>query len=172
MERNISIDKNSSKENVNRNKTSSKQNQSKKWKFWCDRGGTFTDVIGINPRGQIFTEKLLSSNPDNYQDSTEEGIRRILKLIKNEPIPENLVESIRIGTTIGTNALLEKKGEPTVLITTKGFEDALKIGYQNRPDLFALEIQPKKILYKEVLAIEERLNAEGEVVKRIDEISL
>ncbi len=172
MERNISIDKNSSKENVNRNKTSSKQNQSKKWKFWCDRGGTFTDVIGISPRGQVFTEKLLSSNPDNYQDSTEEGIRRILKLIKNEPIPENLVESIRIGTTIGTNALLEKKGEPTVLITTKGFEDALKIGYQNRPDLFALEIQPKKILYKEVLAIEERLNAEGEVVKRIDEISL
>ena len=98
-----------------------------KWQFWCDRGGTFTDVIGISPKGEVFTEKILSNNPYHYEDSTLEGIRRILNMDKSEKIPENLIEKIRIGTTIGTNALLEGKGSPTVLITTKGFRDALRM---------------------------------------------
>ncbi len=144
----------------------------KKWEFWCDRGGTFTDIIGLNPEGERFYKKILSHNPEHYPDSTVEGIRSILNLSDAREISSDLIGKIKIGTTIGTNALLEQKGEPIVLVTTKGFKDALKIGYQNRPDLFALKISPKKVLYKEVIEIGERLNSEGKMLKGIDEKNL
>ena len=140
----------------------------KKWEFWCDRGGTFTDIIGINPQGEKVYKKLLSNDPKNYTDSTVEGIRKILNISRTERLPTELVGKIKIGTTIGTNALLELKGEPIVLVTTMGFKDALRIGYQNRPDLFALKIRPKRILFKEIIEVDERINSNGEILSSID----
>ena len=141
------------------------------WEFWIDRGGTFTDVIGRSPDGTLVTAKLLSSSPA-YEDAAVEGIRRLLAVKEAEPFPAARVTAIRMGTTVATNALLERKGARTLFITTKGFADALVIGDQARPELFALEITRPAPLYAGVVEADERLGAEGEVVRALDHAAL
>ena len=119
----------------------------KKWEFWIDRGGTFTDIISKEPNGKIEVIKLLSENQEHYEDAAIEGIRRLLGLGSNDPIPTDKIQVIKMGTTIATNALLERKGAPTVLVVNKGFKDILRIGYQNRPNLFTLNIKLPEQLY-------------------------
>ena len=116
--------------------------------FWIDRGGTFTDVVGKRPDGTLVTHKLLSENPEQYKDAAVAGIRHLLGLQAGEPVTPALVECVKMGTTVATNALLERKGEPTLLITTKGFKDALRIAYQNRPRLFDRHIVLPELLYE------------------------
>ncbi|MDJ0903766.1 MAG: hydantoinase/oxoprolinase family protein [Xenococcus sp. MO_188.B8] len=137
-------------------------NSSPGWQFWIDRGGTFTDVIGKSPEGKIIVHKLLSENPEQYPDAPIQGIRNILGISKDEPIPTSNIEVVKMGTTVATNALLERKGDRVVLAITQGFKDALRIGYQNRPDIFALQIVLPEMLYEEVVEIEERYTATGE----------
>ncbi|WP_135610890.1 hydantoinase B/oxoprolinase family protein [Methanococcoides sp. AM1] len=134
----------------------------KKWHFWIDRGGTFTDVVAMRPDGSIVTQKLLSEDPEHYEDAAIQGIRRLLGLSKDDELPRQKIDCIKMGTTVGTNALLERKGEASALVITKGFKDALRIGYQNRPDIFALEIELPEVLYEEVLEVEQRHSARGE----------
>ena len=134
------------------------------WQFWIDRGGTFTDIVAKRDDSQIFTHKLLSENPDHYQDAAIQGIRDILNLNPDQPIPTHQIQAIKMGTTVATNALLEHKGERVVLLITKGFRDALRIGYQNRPDIFAREIILPEMIYEQVIEVEERINANGEIV--------
>src|SRR6185295_10893760 len=141
---------------------------SKRWEFWIDRGGTFTDVIGRKPDGSIVTYKLLSDNPERYADSAVEGVRRLLGLKENEPISPKEVEAVKMGTTVATNALLERKGERTILLITKGFRDALRIGYQNRPRLFDRHIVKPSLLYSHVVEVEERIDAHGSIVQQLD----
>ena len=131
------------------------------WKFFADRGGTFTDIVAITPDNQIITHKLLSQNPELYQDAIVQGIRDILRLSPQDSLTSEEIEVIKIGTTVGTNALLERKGDRTVLVITKGFKDALRIGYQNRPDIFAREIILPELLYEEVIEVEERIDSQG-----------
>ena len=138
------------------------------WQFWVDRGGTFTDVIAVDPEGRLFTHKLLSENPEHYQNSILQGIRHMMGLPPSTPIPTHKIRDIKMGTTVATNALLERKGEPTLLVTTKGFKDALRIGYQNRPDIFARHIQLPEMLYACVLEVEERIDASGKILVEID----
>jgi 5-oxoprolinase (ATP-hydrolysing) len=106
------------------------------WQFWIDRGGTFTDVVGRRPDGTLVTHKLLSDNPEQYRDAAVAGIRHLLGLKPHEPITPDRVDCVKMGTTVATNALLERKGEPTLLVATRGFRDALRIGYQERPRIF------------------------------------
>ncbi|MBW8464603.1 MAG: 5-oxoprolinase, partial [Acidovorax sp.] len=106
-----------------------------RWQFWIDRGGTFTDIVAKRPDGSLTTHKLLSENPEQYKDAAVAGIRHLLGLAPGEPVTPALVECVKMGTTVATNALLERKGEPTLLVTTRGFRDALRIAYQNRPRL-------------------------------------
>ncbi|MEA5471515.1 hydantoinase B/oxoprolinase family protein [Spirulina sp. 06S082] len=134
----------------------------KKWQFFADRGGTFTDIVAISPDRQITIHKLLSENPEHYQDAVIQGIRDVLGLAKHSPLPSEEIAVIKIGTTVATNALLERKGDRVVLAITKGFRDALKIGYQNRPHIFAREIILPEILYEQVIEVEERYTARGE----------
>src|SRR5947209_2203792 len=110
--------------------------QQRDWQFWIDRGGTFTDVVARRPDGGLVTLKLLSENPERYRDAAVQGIRTLLGLDDREPIPSAAIDAVKMGTTVATNALLERKGERTALAITKGFADALRIGYQNRPKLF------------------------------------
>ena len=131
------------------------------WQFWIDRGGTFTDIIAKCPNGKIITHKLLSENPEQYPDAAIQGIRELLSLSAEENIPANTVGTVKMGTTVATNALLEYKGDRTVLAITQGFKDALRIGYQNRPDIFALEIILPKMLYEQVIEVPERYDAQG-----------
>ncbi|ALG67301.1 hydantoinase B/oxoprolinase family protein [Beggiatoa leptomitoformis] len=138
------------------------------WHFWIDRGGTFTDIVARSPDGRLHTHKLLSENPEQYQNSAIYGIRHLLKLQADEAIPPVIAE-VRMGTTIGTNALLERKGDAIALLTTQGFADALRIGYQNRPHIFAREIILPTQLYKTVVEIEERLDAKGTVLTPLNE---
>ncbi|HVO03946.1 MAG TPA: hydantoinase B/oxoprolinase family protein [Candidatus Cybelea sp.] len=138
------------------------------WQFWIDRGGTFTDVVAKRPDGGLITHKLLSENPGRYRDAAMAGIRTILGLSDNAPLPDT-VASIKMGTTVATNALLERKGERTLLVTTKGFKDALRIAYQNRPKIFARRIELPELLHAEVLEVAERVTAEGEVLTPLDE---
>ena len=140
-----------------------------KWQFWIDRGGTFTDVVARRPDGTLVTEKLLSENPDQYEDAAVEGIRRLLGLAGDDPVPPDAVAAVKMGTTVATNALLERAGAPTLLVTNQGFGDALAIGYQNRPDLFALQIQLPERLYGRVLEVAGRLNATGAEIQPLDE---
>ena len=112
-----------------------------RWQFWIDRGGTFTDVVGRAPDGRIISSKLLSDNPELYPDAAVEGIRRMLNLASDQPIPADQIESVKMGTTIATNALLERKGEPVALIINRGLADVLRIGTQQRPRLFDLQIR-------------------------------
>jgi len=135
------------------------------WQFWIDRGGTFTDVVALRPDASLETAKLLSENPEQYDDAAAEGIRQMVAEWP-EAVP---IEAIKMGTTVATNALLERQGSPTALVVTKGFADALAIGYQNRPDIFALNIIKPEPLYDRVIETSERLNADGEVIKALDE---
>jgi 5-oxoprolinase (ATP-hydrolysing) len=136
-----------------------------KWAFWIDRGGTFTDVVGKRPDGQLLTHKLLSENPEQYRDAAVAGIRHLLGLQAGEPVTPAQVACVKMGTTVATNALLERKGEPTLLVTTQGFRDALRIAYQNRPRLFDRHIVLPELLYREVIEAQERVGAQGEVLQ-------
>ncbi len=138
------------------------------WDFWIDRGGTFTDVIGRDPAGRLHPMKLLSVNPGQYRDAAVEGIRRLLGLGAGAPIPPGLVGEVRMGTTVATNALLERKGERTLLVTTRGFRDALRIGYQARPDIFAKRIVLPEQLYERVVEADERVLVDGTVERPLD----
>ncbi|MDJ0880886.1 MAG: hydantoinase B/oxoprolinase family protein [Gammaproteobacteria bacterium] len=137
------------------------------WQFWIDRGGTFTDIVALSPQGGIVTDKLLSENPEQYQDAAIEGIRRIVD--QHVTTTKGQAFIVKMGTTVATNALLERKGEPTLLVITRGFADALRIGYQNRPQLFELKIELPDMLYADVLEIDERINASGRVIRLLDE---
>jgi 5-oxoprolinase (ATP-hydrolysing) len=139
------------------------------WDFWIDRGGTFTDVIGRDPAGNLHQKKMLSENPRAYRDAAVQGIRELIGLKPGEKFPHGVVHEVRMGTTVATNALLERKGEPTVLVTTKGFRDALELGYQARPDIFAKEIVKPELLYADVIEIDERVLTDGTVEKPLDE---
>ncbi len=143
-----------------------------RWQFWIDRGGTFTDIVAKRPDGTLTTHKLLSENPEQYKDAAVAGIRHLLGLKPGEPVTPGLVECVKMGTTVATNALLERKGEPTLLVTTRGFRDALRIAYQNRPRLFDRNIQLPELLYAEVIEANERIGAHGEVVQGLDEAAL
>ncbi len=142
------------------------------WQFWIDRGGTFTDVIARRPDGRIATHKLLSENLRRYDDAAIEGIRNLLELAPGQPIPPGLVDEVKMGTTVATNALLERRGEPTVYVTTRGFGDALRIGYQARPDIFALDIVLPDMLYRRVIEVDERVAADGTVLEPLNETSV
>ncbi|WP_420469551.1 hydantoinase B/oxoprolinase family protein [Brevundimonas sp. FT23042] len=137
------------------------------WRFWIDRGGTFTDVVARAPDGALTTRKLLSVNPEQYADAAVEGVRRVLDAAPG-PLPAGRVEAVRTGTTVATNALLERKGEPTVLAITRGFGDALRIGWQSRPELFARHIRLTDQLYDRVVEIDERVRADGAVDRPVD----
>ncbi len=139
------------------------------WQFWIDRGGTFTDIVAKKPDGKIIIDKLLSENSDAYKDAAVEGIRRILELKKDDKIPTDIISSVKMGTTVATNALLERKGDRTLLLITKGFGDLLRIGYQNRPLLFDLNIKLPELLYERVVEVSERLNEKGKVVTKLNE---
>ena len=139
------------------------------WQFWIDRGGTFTDIVARKPDGTILIDKLLSENVSMYKDAAIAGIKRILKLKNEDKIPTNKIASVKMGTTVATNALLERKGDRTLLLITKGFGDLLRIGYQNRPLLFDLNIQLPELLYDRVVEVSERLDANGKIVKKLDE---
>lgn len=141
----------------------------KRWQFWIDRGGTFTDIVARRPDGGITTHKLLSENPEQYKDAAVAGIRHLLGLKPGEPVTPQLVECVKMGTTVATNALLERKGEPTLLVTTKGFRDALRIAYQNRPRLFERHIQLPELLYSSVVEAHERVSAHGKLLQALDE---
>ncbi|MGC1306388.1 MAG: hydantoinase B/oxoprolinase family protein [Phormidesmis sp.] len=134
------------------------------WQFWIDRGGTFTDVVAKRPDGEIVVHKLLSENPERYSDAPVQGIRDCLGLSADDPIPAEQIAGIKMGTTVATNALLEHQGDRTLLVITQGFGDALKIGYQNRPDIFARKIVLPQMLYECVVEVEERISAQGEVL--------
>jgi len=138
------------------------------WDFWIDRGGTFTDVIGRRPDGSLVAHKLLSDNPEAYGDAAVQGIRDLLGVKPDELIPPSLIGRVKMGTTVATNALLERKGERTLLVTTKGFRDALKIGYQARPKIFARHIIKPEMLYERVVEVDERVHADGTVESEPD----
>tara|TARA_R110000868_G_scaffold4155_33_gene25577 strand:- start:3061 stop:6678 length:3618 start_codon:yes stop_codon:yes gene_type:complete len=139
------------------------------WQFWIDRGGTFTDFVIRAPDGKLTTHKLLSENPERYRDAALQGIRETLGIENDAALPDGLVEAVKMGTTVATNALLERKGERTLLAVTTGFADQLRIGYQNRPNIFARRIELPELLYESVIEIEERMSAEGEVLTPLDE---
>jgi 5-oxoprolinase (ATP-hydrolysing) len=138
------------------------------WQFWIDRGGTFTDVVGRAPDGSIRIHKLLSENPEQYKDAAIQGIRDLLGLARSERLPDDVIDAVKMGTTVATNALLERKGTPTVLAITRGLSDALRIGYQHRPDIFARHIVLPEQLYTRTIEIEERLKADGTVLQPLD----
>ena len=143
-----------------------------RWKFWIDRGGTFTDLIACDPSGKLQAHKLLSENPSHYEDAVIEGIRRVLGLDPAEVIGPDRVSTVRMGTTVATNALLERKGEPTLLVTTSGFRDVLRIANQNRPRLFDRRIVLPDQLYMRVVEADERLGVDGSVLKPMDQVRL
>jgi 5-oxoprolinase (ATP-hydrolysing) len=147
-------------------------NTTSRWQFWIDRGGTFTDVVGRAPEGVLHTLKLLSENPEQYADAAVEGIRRLLGLRAGELITPDRVECVKMGTTVATNALLERRGDRTLLVTTRGFRDALRIATQARPQLFARHIVLPELLYEQVIEADERLGAHGDVLAPLDEAGL
>ncbi len=148
---------------------SSQSTGDKRWQFWIDRGGTFTDIVGKKPDGTLVTHKLLSENPEQYRDAAVAGIRHLLGLKPGEAISAHVVDCVKMGTTVATNALLERKGEPTLLVTTKGFRHALRIAYQNRPRLFDRNVVLPELLYSAVIEAHERVGAQGEVLQTLDE---
>ena len=139
------------------------------WQFWIDRGGTFTDIVARDPEGRLATRKLLSENSERYPDAAVEGIRQLLSLAPGQPIDPAAIEAVKMGTTVATNALLERKGEPVLLAITAGFRDALRIGYQNRPDIFARQIVLPELVYRHVVEIDERVTAQGQIRLALDE---
>lgn len=138
------------------------------WQFWVDRGGTFTDVVARRPDGRLVTHKLLSDNPGRYRDAAVAGVRALLGIDEVDPVPAGRVEAVRMGTTVATNALLEREGERTVLVITRGFGDALRIAYQNRPRIFDRHIVLPEALYERVIEVDERITAEGTVLRSPD----
>ena len=145
---------------------------SPKWQFWIDRGGTFTDVIAKTPDGRVSARKVLSENPAAYEDAALEGIRQFLGLASDAPIPGSEIEAIKMGTTVATNALLERKGERTALVITKGLRDQLEIGYQARNDIFARQIVKPEMLYESVVEADERILADGTIDQPLDRAGL
>jgi len=140
-----------------------------RWQFWIDRGGTFTDVVGRRPDGSVVTCKLLSDCPERGTDAAVAGIRRLLGLDDpDEPIPADAIAAVKMGTTVATNALLERRGERVVLAITEGFGDQLRIGTQNRPDIFARHIVLPTQLYERVVEIPERLRADGSIERPLN----
>jgi 5-oxoprolinase (ATP-hydrolysing) len=142
------------------------------WDFWIDRGGTFTDVVGQAPDGRLVTAKLLSENPERYPDAAVQGIRDCLGLRAGVPIPDGAIAAVKMGTTVATNALLERKGERVALLITEGFGDLLRIGTQARPSLFDLDIRRPDLIYEQVFEISGRLDAEGREVRPLDEAAV
>jgi len=140
-----------------------------RWEFWIDRGGTFTDIVARRPDGRVVARKLLSDRPEAYKDAAVAGLRQLLGLAEGQPIPAEAIGSVRLGTTVATNALLERKGEPTVLVITRGFADALRIAYQNRPRIFDRRILLPQVLYQRVIEANERIAADGTVLTPLDE---
>ena len=140
------------------------------WEFWIDRGGTFTDVVARKPDGSLVTHKLLSENPERYKDAAVQGVRELIGA--GDTLPDNAIRAVKMGTTVATNALLERKGERVLLIITKGFRDLLKIGYQTRPRLFDLDIKRPELLYEQVAEMDERLDADGTILQPLDEGSV
>ncbi|RTZ60726.1 MAG: 5-oxoprolinase [Gammaproteobacteria bacterium] len=138
-----------------------------KWQFWIDRGGTFTDLVAVDPNGSMQVHKLLSDSP-LYDDAAAQGMRDLMGLAPNELIPSDLVDAVRMGTTVATNALLERKGEPVLLLVPEGFRDALRIGYQNRPDIFALDVRLPRMLYQRVEELPGRMGADGKELVPLD----
>jgi 5-oxoprolinase (ATP-hydrolysing) len=143
-----------------------------RWQFWIDRGGTFTDIVARQPDGTLVTHKLLSENPEQYRDAAIAGIRHLLGVAPAAPIPVERIEVVKMGTTVATNALLERTGEPTLLVTTSGFRDALRIAYQNRPRLFDRRLLLPELLYAQVIEAHERIGAHGDVVQPLDVATL
>ncbi|NED07957.1 5-oxoprolinase [Streptomyces sp. SID6648] len=139
-----------------------------RWEFWIDRGGTFTDIVGRRPDGRLITRKLLSHDPGRYDDAAVAGIRLLLSLDPGEPVPADRVTAVRMGTTVATNALLERRGEPTVLLITEGFRDALRIAYQNRPRLFDRHIVLPESVHERVIEVPERIDAHGSTVRPLE----
>jgi 5-oxoprolinase (ATP-hydrolysing) len=142
------------------------------WDFWIDRGGTFTDIVGRKPDGTLVAHKVLSENPEAYRDAAVQGIRELLGVATGETIPSGLIGAVKMGTTVATNALLERKGEKTLLVTTRGFRDALAIGYQARTDIFAKKIVKPELLYSAVVEVDERVRADGTVEAVPDETTV
>ena len=138
------------------------------WDFWIDRGGTFTDIVARDPEGRLHRAKLLSENPGQYADAALHGIRGFLGLAADAPIPAARVASVKMGTTVATNALLERKGEPVVLVTTRGLGQQLRLAYQNRPRLFDRHIVLPEMLYARVIEARERVRADGTVEVPLD----
>jgi 5-oxoprolinase (ATP-hydrolysing) len=149
-----------------------KSSKGRAYVFGIDRGGTFTDIVAWRADGQVIVRKVLSNRVGQTEDSALVGIRQVLGLEEDEVIPAGLIEAVCMGTTVGTNALLERQGEPTVFVTTKGFRDALRIGYQNRPRLFDLHIELPTQLYKDVIEVDERVGADGKVLAALNEEAL
>ncbi|WP_371651087.1 MULTISPECIES: hydantoinase B/oxoprolinase family protein [unclassified Streptomyces] len=139
-----------------------------RWEFWIDRGGTFTDVVGRRPDGRLVSRKLLSHDPERHRDAAVAGIRLLLGLGPDEPVPADRISVVKMGTTVATNALLERRGEPTVLVVTEGFRDALRIAYQNRPRLFDRHIVLPDAVYARVVEVAERVDAHGATVRPLD----
>ncbi|MEP9347714.1 hydantoinase B/oxoprolinase family protein [Xanthobacter sp. KR7-225] len=139
-----------------------------RWDFWIDRGGTFTDIVARRPDGGLVAHKVLSENPEAYRDAAIHGIRELMGLAPGAPIPADQIATVKMGTTVATNALLERKGAPTVLVTTRGFRDALRIGYQDRPDIFAKRIVKPEQLYGDVVEVDERVRADGTIERAPD----
>src|SRR5918999_719304 len=139
------------------------------WQFWIDRGGTFTDIVARRPDGTLVAHKLLSENPERYRDAALAGIRELLGIAPQAAIPGEVIDAVKMGTTVATNALLERKGERTVLFITRGFRDALRIAYQNRPRIFERHIVLPEMLYAKVVEVAERVGARGELVLALDE---
>ncbi|MDF1736528.1 MAG: hydantoinase B/oxoprolinase family protein [Minwuia sp.] len=138
------------------------------WQFWVDRGGTFTDIVGRRPDGSVVTHKVLSENPERYRDAAVQGIRDLLGLGPDDPIPSDRIEAVKMGTTVATNALLERKGDQCLFVTNRGFRDVLRIGYQNRPNLFALNIELPEMLYDSVIEVPGRVDAAGAELEALD----
>ncbi|WP_072622932.1 hydantoinase B/oxoprolinase family protein [Spirulina major] len=142
------------------------------WQFWIDRGGTFTDIVAQRPDGRRVVHKLLSENPERYADAPIQGMREVLGLGADEPLPIEQIDAIKMGTTVATNALLERKGDRTLFVTTQGFKDVLRIGYQNRPDIFARQIVRPSMLYAQVIEVAARHDAQGRELIPLNEAQI
>ena len=140
------------------------QQEASGWQFWVDRGGTFTDLVARTPDGQLLTHKLLSENPEAYEDAALQGIRDLLNIAKDVSLPADAIDAVKMGTTVATNALLERKGDATLLVVTKGFRDQLRIAYQARPRLFDKEIILPEMLYDRVEEVTERIDANDNII--------
>ena len=145
---------------------------SARWQFWVDRGGTFTDIVARRPDGTLAVRKLLSEHPERYRDAAVHAIREFMGIQANQPVDSERIEAVKMGTTVATNALLERQGDRTLLLITRGFRDALRIAYQNRPAIFARHIVLPQMLYERVVEVDERIRADGHVLQPLDEAAL